>query len=294
MATKDLKNTKNKYQRKDFFSYNPFISNNKASLLTIMVDLNEYNLVNKLNILFKKLFGEDPRLLQKHFHITLFSLFINVDDFVKYDKELYHYFKLNFRKEVNNAIILFFKKSKKNIDLTYLDDNNIQNYEILGQNRIMDNFFAKVFHYNKEFVDTIEHLKFFVLQRIFRNKIVYHSHDDLLHYYTFPGSTFKLIGIHKHYDYTEMIFPRPFIHVTLCRVNQIKNIKKLLNIHQKLDLLDKDNVEISNNDVLDKIFENYLKKKENKISINKESLFTLYPLQYNRINVTLLEKNLKL
>jgi hypothetical protein len=127
----------------------------------------------------------------------------------------------------------------------------------------MDNFFAKVFHYNKEFVNTIEHLKFFVLQRIFRNKIVYHSHDDLLHYYTFPGSTFKLIGIHQHYDYTETIFPSPFIHVTLCRVNQIKNIKKLLNIHQKLD---PDNLEISNNDVLDIIFENYLKKKGHSLS----------------------------
>jgi len=281
MATKDLKNTKNKYQRKDFFSYNPFTSNNKASLLTVMVDLNDYDLVDKLNILFKNLIGKDPKNLKKHFHITLFSLFINVDDFVKYDKELYYKFKLNFRKNVNHAIQLFFKHSQKSLNLTYLNDNNVKNYEILGQNQVMDNFFAKVFHYNQEFVSTIERLKFFVLQKIFKNKIIYHSRDDLFHYYTLPGSDAKIIAIHKHYDYTEKVFPRPFIHVTLCRVNQMKNISNYLNLNN-----------INNSEVLQKIFENYLQKKENIIH-HKNNIFTLFPVQYNRINVTLLEKTLK-
>jgi len=254
----------NKPKRKDFFSYNPFTNNDLASLLTVMIDLNDFEITYKLNTLYKNLIGlKNPH----NFHITLFSMFINVDELKKYDIRLYFELKRNFRKIVVTAIQTYCIKLKNSIKLTYLNDNNIKNYEILGRNSITNNFFAKVFYYNQEFVNTIERLKIYVLNTIFKNNLAYHSHDDLFHYYTLNGSKMKLFAIHHHYDYTEKIFPRPFIHATLCRVNKIKNISRLINFHQT-------GVELDNQFVLNEVFKKYLKKQEN-IKINKNNIFTL-------------------
>jgi len=279
-----INKTKSKPKPKDFFSYNPFINNRIASLLTVMIDLNDLEITNKLDTLYHNLTG------QKHphnFHITLFSIFINVDELKKHDDGLYSDFKRKFRKIVVKAIQTYCIKLKNNIKLTYLNDNNIKNYEILGRNSIADNFFAKVFYYNQEFVNIIERLKIFVLNTIFKNNLVYHSHDDLFHYYTLNKSRAKLFAIHHHYDYTEKIFPRPFIHATLCRVNKIKNIFRLIDFHQT------GGVELDNEFVLNEIFKHYLKKKEN-IAMNKNNIFTLYPDKdnLNKINVTHMERKL--
>lgn len=271
-------------KRKDFFSYNPFINNHVASLLSVMVDVNDFEITHKLNTLYQNLTGEKH---PHNFHITLFSVFINVDELKKQDSELYSDLKRNFRKIVVKAIQTYCIKLKNKIKLTYLNDNNIKNYEILGRNSIADNFFAKVFYYNPEFVNIIERLKIFVLNTIFKNNLAYHSHDDLFHYYTLNGSKAKLFAIHHHYDYTEKIFPRPFIHATLCRVNKIKNIFRLIDFHQT------GATELDNEFVLNEIFKNYLKKQEN-IANNKNNIFTLYPDKdnKNKINVTHMERKL--
>jgi hypothetical protein len=279
-----INKNKPKSKPKDFFSYNPFINNRSASLLTVMIDLNDLEITHKLLALYHNLTGEKH---PHNFHITLFSMFINVDELKKQDDGLYSDLKRNFRKIVIKAIQIYCIKLKNNIKLTYLNDNNIENYEILGRNSIADNFFAKVFYYNQEFVNVIERLKIFVLNTISKNNLAYHSHDDLFHYYTLNGSREKLFAIHHHYDYTEKIFPRPFIHATLCRVNKIKNIFRLIDFHQT------GGVELDNEFVLNEIFKHYLKKKEN-IAMNKNNIFTLYPDKdnLNKINVTHMERKL--
>ena len=262
------------------FEINPFFKNNKSGILTIMIKISDSEFKNKLDALYYNLTGKNSN--KRSFHITLFSLFMNLDII---DENKLH----NFKKIFNSVITQEVDKLLTTTDLLkikYLDDNEPNNYDIYGYYNMLNNFFIKKFEISNDFRTKIEAIKKKIIKKIYGPNIEFHKSDKFYSYWGTRGirgikdSKLNLFAIYNYYDYKN--HKLPVLHTSLCRIKEIKEIeKKFLN----LKMIKYNNLKFK--EALKKyIFEKYLKDKTMK---NEFSNIVLYPSLKNELIINYMD-----
>jgi len=256
------------------FEINPFFKSNKSGILTIMIKISDNEFKNKLDSLYYDLTGKNSN--KRTFHITLFSLFMNLD-FI--DENKLH----NFKKIFNSVIKKEVDKLLTTTDILkikYLDDNDPNNYDIYGYYNMLNNFFIKKFEISNDFRTKIEHIKKKIIKKIYGPNIEFHKSDKFYSYWRTKESKLNLFAIYNYYDYKN--HKLPVLHTSLCRVKEIKEIEKKF---AKIKMIKYNNLKFK--EALKKyIFEQYLKDKTIK---NDRSNIVLYPSLKNELIINYMD-----
>ena len=215
-------------------------------VITIMIKIVDTLLKDELNKIYTRLTGKQA-MPNKEYHITLLKIYIHDKNDLKRDY-----------KKIIDGIT---KEYVINLDY---DKSEKDQYDIYGPYDKYDNFYIRKMRINKNIRRSLASKKRSILNSIFKSKIKYIKIDkDDEIYGNEDGRVLCIVP--NYYNYLDdKLF---ILHVSICRINKIKNIRRI-----KGDIYDK-----------------YLK------DLNSQSMidYKLYPSDKNEVIITYLDNDLE-
>jgi hypothetical protein len=231
------------------------IYKSNIAIISVMINIVDPYLVNYLNNIYKLLVYRNKNV----YHVTLFKIFIDLNYL---DNKSLKFIIKNYEKIIGYIVNKI--SHKYNLDVVYTDNNDINNYKILGNYDYNNNFIVKKFDKTRTFIKFIEKMQKLTLKFLFKyHTVKLHSSSNNFNYWTFDNMHAKIIAISKYYNFRER---EGIIHSTLCKIKEIKNKKKIYH-----------NI----NEIFYKFISNYINE-------NKQFKYCLYPDKNNELYVTLL------